>query len=507
MIDQHASLGEKFIKKGFWLYVFSFIVAPIGYIVKIIISGELSVSEVGILYGIISLITLFSAFNDFGMTESINYFVPKFITEKRYDKVKSILFFAFLAQMSTWIIIALFFFFWAEYISNGYFQSTYASSVLKIFAFYFLGINIFQVLSTFFISVQNTFAHKLSELVRMLFILGSVFFIYFWGSWSLVNYSYSWLIWLYIWMLFTIILFYFSYFKKHLINEKILWDKKLWIEIIKYASMVFLWAQAATILGQIDMQMIIYILGTTDAWYYTNYLSIIGIPFLIIGPIFTLLFPVFSELYSKWEIEKIKTIKEKCVNIFMALWIMFNVFFFIFSEQIAYILFWEKFIASWVILKYSILFLIFNFLLQINFYLMAGIWKVIDRVKIISVAIVFNTILNIVFIYWIWVSGAALATAFGWVLIFVLSEYYLGKNYRVIFRYKDILKNFAILGIIWTLFHVFFISIFEWLERWMSFLFLLILSIIWCVIFTVLNYKMFRGFILQLKKIKWESKT
>jgi hypothetical protein len=50
MIDQHKTLSEKFIKKGFWLYLFSFIIAPIGYIIKIIISGELSVSELGILY-------------------------------------------------------------------------------------------------------------------------------------------------------------------------------------------------------------------------------------------------------------------------------------------------------------------------------------------------------------------------------------------------------------------------------------------------------------------------
>jgi len=46
MIDQYASLGEKFLKKGFWLYLFSFIIAPMGYIIKIIISGELTVEEV-----------------------------------------------------------------------------------------------------------------------------------------------------------------------------------------------------------------------------------------------------------------------------------------------------------------------------------------------------------------------------------------------------------------------------------------------------------------------------
>jgi hypothetical protein len=46
VIEQHQSLSEKFLRKGFWLYLFSFIIAPMGYIIKVIISGELSVSEV-----------------------------------------------------------------------------------------------------------------------------------------------------------------------------------------------------------------------------------------------------------------------------------------------------------------------------------------------------------------------------------------------------------------------------------------------------------------------------
>ena len=61
MIEQHKSLSEKFLKKGFWLYLFSFIIAPIWYIIKIIISGELTVSEVWILYWVVSLIILLSA--------------------------------------------------------------------------------------------------------------------------------------------------------------------------------------------------------------------------------------------------------------------------------------------------------------------------------------------------------------------------------------------------------------------------------------------------------------
>ncbi len=79
MIDQHNSLSEKFLKKGFWLYLFSFIIAPIWYIIKIILSGELSVGEVWVIYWIISLVTIIWAFNDFWLTESLKHFIPIYV--------------------------------------------------------------------------------------------------------------------------------------------------------------------------------------------------------------------------------------------------------------------------------------------------------------------------------------------------------------------------------------------------------------------------------------------
>ncbi len=505
MIDQHKTLSEKFLKKGFWLYLFSFIIAPIWYIIKIIISSEISVSEMWILYWVVSLIILVSAYNDFWMSESVKYFLPKFVTEKRYDKVKTILTFAFLAQMITGISIALFFFFWADFLAEAYFKSLEARKVLKIFAFYFLWINIFQVLSIFFMAVQNTFANKISEFIRMIFILICVLWVYFLDLWNLENYSYTWIIWLYIWIIFTVGLFYFKYYKKYLKNEKILRNKTLFKEIFSYALFVFIWVQAGTILSQIDMQMIILLLWTKDAWYYTNYLSIITIPFMLIWPIFAFLLPVFSELYSKWEIEKIKITKQIFIKVFLAVWLMFNIFFFIFSEKIAFILFWEKYLTSGVILQYSILFLVFNFLLQINFHIMAGIWKVKERVKILSIAIIFNTILNFIFIEWIWVVWAALATAFGWILIFVLSEIKLWKKYRVIFDFKSFIKNIIWLWAWAIWFYYFWIPFFENLGRIESFGLLFLFSVIWFWYFIGINYSMFKSFILEIKKLKWKK--
>lgn len=39
-------LGQKLIKKGFWLYFFMIISAPVTYIIKVIVSNNLSVEDV-----------------------------------------------------------------------------------------------------------------------------------------------------------------------------------------------------------------------------------------------------------------------------------------------------------------------------------------------------------------------------------------------------------------------------------------------------------------------------
>ncbi len=126
MLNQSESLAEKFIKKGFWLYLFSFLVGPLGYVVKIILSGDLTVDEIGLLYGILSLISLLSVYHDLGLTESLNFFLPKFIVQKDWTRFKSLLVYSFIAQFITSTLIGLVLFFSSGYLAEHYFRSAEA---------------------------------------------------------------------------------------------------------------------------------------------------------------------------------------------------------------------------------------------------------------------------------------------------------------------------------------------------------------------------------------------
>lgn len=505
MIDQHDSLAEKFIKKWFWLYLFWFIVAPLWYIVKIIISWELEVREVWILYWVMSLMVLLSSFNDLWMAESLNKFIPEYVTKKRYDKVKTILTYAILAQIITWIIIFIIFYFWAWYLSINYFKDSESLKVIQIFAFYFLANNFFHVQNVFFQAVQNTFAQKICDTIRMILVLWITVFLFLADLWSLHTYSLSWVLAMLWWVWIASFIFYKKYYKIYLNNEKIIFEKELFLKIFKYALLVFLWAQASTILSQIDMQMIIYLLNNESAWYFTNYLSIISIPFMIIWPIFWLMFPIFSEMHAKNEIDKIKMVKQIFTKNFLSFSIVFSILFFVFWEIISTILFWDKFITSWTILKYSVLFISFNFLLQINFNIFAAIGQVKQRLNIILIAIVFNTILNYVLIKWIWVAWASLATWMWWILIWLLSELKL-KEYRVSFDFKYLLKNVWVFSIIWIIMYYYVLPIFSLTNsRIYECLILAWISIIYFALFAVLNITEYKYFLSEIKNIRKKS--
>ena len=149
--------------------------------------------------------------------------------------------------------------------------------------------------------------------------------------------------------------------------------------------------------------------------------------------------------------------------------------------------------------------MVFNFLLQINFNLMAWIWEVKQRVKILTIAIFFNFFTNLVFIKWIWVEWAALATAFWWILIWILTEIFLKKDYKTNFAFFDIFKNLVFSSIIWYWFYYFTLNIFPD-SRFLSLFVLWFLFLVWALIFAFINKKMFFDFILELKKLKrWKK--
>ena len=141
-------------------------------------------------------------------------------------------------------------------------------------------------------------------------------------------------------------------------------------------------------------------------------------------------------------------------------------------------------------------------MLQINFNILAGIGRIKDRVKIISIALVFNFIMNLILIQVLWVYWAALATWMGWILIWILSEIFLRKNYLVAFDSIFLLKNIILLWGTWTILYYNIEELFGWLSRLNSFILLCIIWSCWFLFFALINMKEFKVLIWEVKNLK-----
>jgi O-antigen/teichoic acid export membrane protein len=176
------------------VYFFAFFTAPIGYLLRMLVSDTLTVAEVGIFYSVLGLVGLIATYNDLGLTEALMYFIPKYWIKGEKAKARLTIVASFVMQMLTGLVIFCGLYFGAEWLATVHFHDMEAIGVLRILAFYFLGYNIIQLCSTIFVAFQDTFAQGLVTFVQQ--ISNLIFTVIFWltASLTLMSYSVVWII-------------------------------------------------------------------------------------------------------------------------------------------------------------------------------------------------------------------------------------------------------------------------------------------------------------------------
>lgn len=202
-----------------------------------------------------------------------------------------------------------------------------------------------------------------------------------------------------------------------------------------YAGSIILANNIAGILHQADMQLLVFFTSTTEAGYYSTYQSLIGIPFLVLGPIVGMLLPVISELSGRGDNQKIALVRGYFRSVFALLAIVTSGWLFSVGPELASIFFGEKFAISGTIMQWSIPFIMWNFWIQIDFHILAGIGRAKDRTIALLVGLSINLILVTLAILVFPMfglrpsEGAALGVAVSWIPLSFAASYLL-RSYR-----------------------------------------------------------------------------
>ena len=486
---EDENLGQKLVKKGFWLYLFSYLIAPAGYLVRLLISNspEVSVADVGILYSIISLINFLNVYNDLGLTESLQYFLPKFWIKKQYNQIKTTIFLSLGVQFFTAIWISLCLWFGADWLSAEYFQSPISAKILKYFCLYFLGINLFQTLQSIFIAFQKTFDYQFVEFIKIWTTVWFTFFCFFTGRWTIEWYSLNWLLGLGVGILIAGFLYWFKY-RTLLMQGCFEWDKPMLKEYRNYALWAFLGANIGNVFGQIIQQMVVYFLGAEAAGYYANFLSLFYIGNMIIWPIMGLILPIVSQLSEQKNYENLNQLTSFFYNYFSIVGFSISALLVSFWPELAIIAFWEKFYISGELLIYAWFFLIFNILSMFNFSCLWGLWKIKERVMILWATTFFTAIFTFFSVRsWI-IHYSALAFWFSSFYLRLFTWFVLKKTISIQLDRKFIIKNIIIIFIfsLWILYYK--NRLIHYINRKYSTLFIIfIVSILFYILLVLFN--------------------
>jgi stage V sporulation protein B len=417
-IQQDIPLKDKLIKKGFWLYFFAFLIAPTGYIIKLIAARTMGVEDVGLFYSILGLIGIVASYNDLGLTESLQYFLPRYLIDKDYTKAKSLLVTTWVIQFVSGILVWGALRMMAPRLAEHYFQSSQAIIVLRRFCLYFLVVNLFQVMQSLFLAAQDTKTSNGIDAARMWIVV--LVLILIWQidilTVNIITLTYSWIIGLIVgigisWMLF------WRRFGQMMIQYPMIWDGWVIRERIAYAWWVFLGANVGTLFGQIDLQLALYFLGKEAAWYWTAYSSLLTAIGLITWPLSAYLFPLVNELTIKKEHHKLQLLM-RYIGFWLVWWVVIVwLWAYFLGPWIAVLLFGESFRTSGELLRFAAPFVMIGPAVWFAFQYLAGIGMVRQRVKILWVGLLVNITLSYLLVVDYWLQWLVVSAALSYIVL------------------------------------------------------------------------------------------
>lgn len=366
---------HKLKSKWIRIYAFSFLAVPVSYGIKLLASRELAVDDIWLIYGLLWFIGLISVYNDLWLTDALQYFLPKYIINKDAAKAKWLMYFTLVSQLISWLFLGILLFFLAPRLAQNYFHSPEAGYLLKYFWIYFFVINFFQVLQSFYFAVQHVKAERIIEFTRMTLVLISiVWFRQFWML-SLYTLAVGRVIGVSLTTLISARYFFTRYYKNFLSWTHSISSRdartRIW-----YGFWSLIGANARTIFGQIDMQFILIYMGKESAWYRTNYMSLNSLSSYIFIPLLSFLFPVFTELAEKKQFQKIILLRKRLFISILWFWGIVGYIFHTRWEEIAKMVFSDKYLLSWEILSASAFLLMSPLLGIMNFQLLRSLGKV-----------------------------------------------------------------------------------------------------------------------------------
>ena len=476
----------------FFVFLFGILTSFVGYLLRFVLTANLTPAEYGLYYSCLSLIGLFSLFKDFGLNGSLIYHISKFKAEKKFKKLNASVFTVLFIQIIPALIIATIIFFSSDFIAVNYLHLSknlvFGVLVIKVLAIvYFIQIFyniVLSILQGF--QLMNFFA--IVDFCRMLFYF-ILTFIFISLNFSVLSPALGFLIsYIFVILIFSpFALKLIPNFKKLHLERKI-FDKELAKKLFFYGFPIMLSSAAGLIIGYTDTILITIFRNLEEVGIYQTAQPTARLLWFFAGSFTTVLFPLVTELKTK----KIKGLEKGVSLIYRYIWIIiipFALMSFSFSREILNLFFGSFYSSGSNVLKILSIGAIFFSIVQVNGCVLNGLGKPKNYTKIVYIGAAINLILNLVLIPIIGITGAATSTLLTYIVMFLFSFAELKKFVKikipVITWLKTLIIGLISLSSIYILKNLLFVNIF--LEVFVCFCVSIFIFIVLLLLFKVVE--------------------
>lgn len=391
------------------IYIFTFLTAIFGYLIKMFLARILSPNEFGILFAIIGFLLLIAIFTELGFTYSLNYFGVEAYVNKKWDDLSFFFILSFTLRFILTILFSIFLFYFGDFLLINYFGiSLIYLDLFYVLIGYFVFVNLKSVVFQIFnIRGDYYFLNFLNFLEKIITFL--ILILIFSYSKNIIFLSSSYFITMIIIFLISSYILFST--NKGEISFKFKFKFNLLKKYFSYSFSIFLSMAMLIIIRRTDVSFITYFLGTYQVGLYEVAFSVVTIMSTILLPFITMIQPKVKKLKTTNKIIEIKKLISNVEIYLFITGIPLILLYLYFSNLIVTFLFGVDYTDSHHIVKFLSVAIFFQLFQNFYFFILSGLGEVKSRNKILLIGVILNICLNIFGVIMFGISGVVSASA------------------------------------------------------------------------------------------------
>ncbi|MFT4326929.1 MAG: flippase [Candidatus Woesearchaeota archaeon] len=421
------SYTQEVVRGSAMYFVGGILAAGIAYLTKLVLVRNLTVEEYGLFFAVFTFVLFFTVFRSLGMNQGLARFIAEYSLTKRFPEIKSLIVGSALLQFIVSSIVVIVVWLLAPWLAENYFGSSDAIWLLRVMILYLplmiLSSNTRSVLQGFKIISWYSFADLADNLLVLLLIIGGLllgFEVYSAAIGYLGSIILFFLVFGFVVVKKTKI---FSYKQKNFFSE----NKKL----LLFSLPLLLTATGSTIISYFDTLMLTYFdtileVGVYNIVYPSSMLlAIIG------GSLGAILLPVITQMWvSEKKKETGKALEIMYVYVF-ALILPAIIVLSIFSKELLGLFFGSEYVIGAAAFSVLLVGGMFSAIIAINNQVLVAIEKPKQTMSVYFIGSIANIALNLVLIPQYSLLGAAIASVLSFLLMIVVSLYYIKEDIHI----------------------------------------------------------------------------